>query len=183
MIQKEDIKREGRKSMKKTITKIFLCLIVSVFLAGCGNQKVDRETTAQSVSIANPWSDWKSLEEAETAVGFELGIPEKIADTYVADVFRTLNNELLEVIYRYEDYEICVRKQKGEGEDISGDYNKYDTSAEDDFNGGKIVEYSNSNNSAVKQIISYNGYSWSLMAPNGYHEDSNDEFLNYILAK
>ena len=90
---------------------------------------------------------------------------------------------MLEVIYRYEDSEICVRKQKGEGEDISGDYNKYDTSAEDDFNGGKIVEYRNSNNSAVKQIISYNGYSWSLMAPNGYQEDSNDEFLNYILAK
>ena len=169
--------------MKKIVTIILLCLAVSAVLSGCGNQKAVQETTAESVAIANPWSDWKSLKEAETAVGFELGIPEKIADTYVADVFRTLNNELLEVIYRYEDYEICVRTQKGEGEDISGDYNKYDTSAEDDFNGGKIVAYSNSNNSAVKQIISYNGYSWSLIAPNGYHEDSNEEFLNHISEK
>ena len=169
--------------MKKIVTIILLCLAVSAVLSGCGNQNAVQETTAGTVAIANPWSDWKSMKDAETAVGYAFGLPENIADSYTADVFRTLNNELLEVIYRHEDFEICVRKQKGEGEDISGDYNKYDTCTEDNFNGGKIIEYRNSNNNAVKQIISYNGYSWSLVAPNGYQEDANTEFLNHILGK
>ena len=135
------------------------------------------------VAIGNPWSDWDSIEEAEAAVGFSFALPEVIADTYVAEVFRTMNDELIEVVYRDEGFEVCVRKRKGEGQDISGDYNVYEICEETDYYGAVIMNYLNSVDPAAKQIISYHGYSWSLVAPNGYGVDLEREVLNWILKQ
>ena len=135
------------------------------------------------VAIGNPWSDWDSIEEAEAAVGFSFALPEVIADTYVAEVFRTMNDELIEVVYRDEGFEVCVRKRKGEGQDISGDYNVYEICEETDYYGAVIMNYLNSVDPAAKQIISYHGYSWSLVAPNGYGVNLEREVLNWILKQ
>ena len=161
--------------MKKCITLVLCCLIL---FAGCGKQ----ESQSQTTFIGNPWSDWESLQEAETAVGFTFGLPESIGN-YTAAAFRTLNNELIEIIYRDGDSEVRVRKQTGEGQDISGDYNQYDTCTEEAMNGGTIVHYHNSHNNAVKQIISYDGYSWSITASEAFPEDANRDFLNLIFCK
>ena len=164
--------------MKKAVSIILLCLIISAIYAGCGKQVP--EQTSQTTAIGNPWTDWDSMEKAEAAVGFPFGLPEIIADSYHAVSIRTLNNELIEVTYRDGSFEVCVRKQKGEGQDISGDYNKYDVSTESNYNDGTITNYHNTSNNAVKQIISCNGYSWSLVAPNGCWGDSNQDFVSKI---
>ena len=169
--------------MKKVSSMILLCFILFGIFAGCGNQAKEQEKKSQTTAIANPWSDWDSMEEAEEAIGFVFGLPEVIADSYHAVSIRTLNNELIEVVYRDASFEVCVRKQKGEGQDISGDYNQYDTRTEKDHNGGTIINCHNSNNNAVKQLISYKGYSWSLVAPNGCWGDSNQDFLSKIWAQ
>lgn len=166
--------------MKKAVSIILLCLILFAVCVGCGNQTSVQKQTA---AIGNPWSDWDSIEEAESAVGFSFGLPEVITDGYHAVSIRTLNNELIEVTYRDESFEVCVRKQEGEGQDISGDYNKYDACTESNRNGGTITNYHNTSNNAVKQIISYNGYSWSLVAPNGCWGDSNWDFVSKILEQ
>ena len=169
--------------MKKNTSTILLCCIISAIIAGCSNQAISQEQISQTTTIGNPWSDWESIEEAESEVGFSFGLPEVIADSYKAVSFRTLKNELIEVIYLDEDYEVCVRKQKGEGQDISGDYNKYETCTETNHNGAMITSYHNSDNNAVKQLISYNGYSWSLVAPNGCWGDSNWDFVSKIMEQ
>ena len=161
--------------MKKIMAFILSCLIVSAFFSGCGKQK------AQTTTIGNPWSDWNSIKEAESAAGFSFGLPEVVADAYTATAFRTLNNELIEVIYHDGDSEIRVRKQKGEGQDISGDYNTYDTCTEENINGATVTTCHNSDSNVVKQLISYQGYSWSFTASNGFRGDSNADFLNLIL--
>ena len=161
--------------MKKIIAFILSCLIISALFSGCGKQK------AQTTTIGNPWSSWNSIEEAQRAAGFLFGLPEVIGDTYTATAYRTLNNELIEVIYHDGDYEVRVRKQKGEGQDISGDYNTYDTCTEESVNGGVVTTYQDSGSSPVKQLISYKGYSWSFTASNGFWGDSNADFLNLIL--
>lgn len=166
--------------MNKTVSIILLCLIISTIFVGCRNQTSEEKQTSQTAAIGNPWSDWDSMEEAETAVGFSFGLPEVIADSYNAVSIRTMNNELIEVTYRDEDFEVCVRKQTGEGQDVSGDYNKYEICTETNHNGGTIISYHNTNNNTVKQIISYKGYSWSLVAPNGYWGDSNRDFVSKI---
>lgn len=168
---------------KKAIVFILIFLILCAVCVGCGKQIADREPTSQIVAIGNPWSDWDSIKEAESVVGFTFGLPEVIADSYTAVTVRTLNNELIEVVYRDENFEVCVRKRKGEGQDISGDYNKYETRTEKNCNGGTMITYHNSNHDAMKQLISYNGYSWSLVAPNGYWGDSNRDFVGKILEQ
>lgn len=169
--------------MKKFAFIILCCFVISAIFAGCGNQEAEKEQISQNVAIGNPWSDWASMEEAEAAAGFSFDLPEVIAGSYTASSFRTLNNELIEIIYRDSDYEICVRKQKGEGQDISGDYNQYDTCTEETFDGGTISYYCNSSNNLVKQLISYKGYSWSLVAPNGYGDDSDWDFASEVYEK
>ena len=168
---------------KKAIGALLICLILFTMCVGCGKQMAEQVQTSQTTAIGNPWSDWDSIEEAESAIGFFFGLPEVIADSYRAVSIRTLNGELIEVLYRDEGFEVRVRKQKGEGQDISGDYNKYEICTEKEYNGGSIVHYHNSNNDAVKQLISYNGYSWSLVAPNGYWGDSGCDFVSKILVE
>ena len=169
--------------MKKNAAIILLCCMISAIFAGCGNQTAPQAQTSQTTMIGNPWSDWDSIEEAESATGFSFGLPEVIADSYHTVTIRTLNNELIEVVYRDEDFEVCVRKQAGEGQDISGDYNEYETCTETTHNGGTVTTCYNSNNNSAKQLISYNGYSWSLVAPNGYWGDSASDFVSNILEQ
>jgi hypothetical protein len=102
--------------MKKIISIILFCLIISTIYVGCGKQMEENEKTSQTAAIGNPWSDWDSIEEAESVIGFLFGLPEVIAESY----------------------------------------------------------------NAVKQIISYNGYSWSLVAPNGCRGDYNRDFGSKI---
>ena len=169
--------------MKKIVSMILLCLMMATMFVGCGKPKMEQEQAEQTAMIGNPWSDWNTIEEAEANIGFSFGLPEVIADSYNAVSIRTLNDQLIEVVYLDDDFEVCVRKQKGEGQDISGDYNEYETCTEEKYHGGTITNYYNSNNHAVKQIISYNGYSWSLVAPNGYWGDSNWDFVSKILEE
>ena len=166
--------------MKNIVSIILLCFVLFGVLVGCGNQTSESKQTSQSVAIANPWSNWGTMEEAEAAVGFSFGLPEVIADNFTVAAFRTMNNELLEVIYRDDESEIRVRKQTGEGQDISGDYNQYDICTEESIDGGTFIYYHNSGNSAVKQLVSYDGYSWSLVAPNGYGDDSDWNFVRML---
>lgn len=166
--------------MKKSAFVILLCCIVLSAFAGCGNQTAAQ---AQTTAIGNPWSDWDTMEEAEAAIGFSFDLSEVIDNSYHAVRFRTLNKDLMEVVYRDEDYEVCVRKQKGERQDISGDYNQYETRTETNQNEATITSYSNANNPAVKLLISYKGYSWSLVASNGFREGSCEDFVREILEQ
>ena len=167
--------------MKKLISIILICLMIIAAFAGCGNSAPEPEhnTTA---AIGNPWREWATIAEAEDAVGFPFGLPHVIADSYEATEFRSMNKELIEVVYLDGEYEVCVRKLLGEGEDISGDYNQYESCTETRQSGAAITTYRN-NGGAVKQLISHNGHSWSLVAEKGFWGDSANDFLNAILAQ
>ena len=166
--------------MKKTISVMLLCLMIVGIFAGCGKQGTGQQ---QMAMMGNPWSQWMSIEEAEAAADFSFGLPAVIDARFYADEIRTMNNELIEVVYRDQTLEICVRKQKGEGQDISGDYNEYETCTEENIDGATVIQYSNSDNDAVKQLVSYNGFSWSFVAPNGYGEGSGLVFVYAILEE
>lgn len=168
--------------MKRMVSGIFLCMTAAVLLIGCCIPKSQEHKTEQTTAIANPWSDWDTMEDAEAEVGFDFGLPETIADTYQACGFRTMNKELMEVIYRDEDREVRVRKCSGEGQDISGDYNTYDVCTEENIGGGSVATYQNSGSNALKQVISCNGFSWSVTAPEGFAGDDNHDFVNLILG-
>ena len=169
--------------MKKLMIML-VCVGVMVMFAGCGTGAEEQEQAqgnGSGVMIANPWSDWGSIAEAETATGFSFGLPETV-DEYMADEFSTMNGELIQVVYHSGDSEICIRKQAGEGQDISGDYNVYANSEESQQNGGTVTVDSNEAGKVVRQIISHKGYSWSVVASDGIPAELAQEFLNLILG-
>lgn len=96
-----------------------LAVLLLLAAAACGQK-------AEPTQLVNPWLDHETLAEACHAVGFELTVPEHI-EGYDAPIYRTMNNELIEVIFPTENNEICIRKAVGgeSGSDISGDYNDY----------------------------------------------------------
>ena len=164
--------------MKKIVALALACLALLGVLAGCG-QKEEPVESAPPVYMGNPWSDWGTIEEAEKAVGFAYGLPTLIDDRYTVAAYRTMNNELLEVIYRWEEIEFRVRKQAGEGQDISGDYTEYDTCTQETLDGGEVTRYQNQ--TGEKLLISCKGYSWSVTAFDGYGQGAAPALAELIL--
>lgn len=163
--------------MKKLVIML-LCVGVVAMLAGCGAEEQVKEPVTM---IANPWSSWASIEEAEGKSGMVFGLPVTVAG-YTADEFSTMNGELIQIVYHSGDSEVCIRKQAGEGQDISGDYNVYENSEESRKNGAVITVDTNLEGEVTRQIISFDGYSWSVVAPGGIPTEVAQEFLDRILG-
>ena len=163
--------------MKKTIPLLLVCLI----LTGCSSTTQPSETTVDTspiLQLANPWTEYLSLAEAEVACGLVFPMPEIIAESYVTESFRVMDGQLLEVKYRDGDFPVTVRMQAGEGQDLSGVYGEFENIQTFETDGASItVRYING---GIVQLISKDGYSYSLYAPNHYWGDSNIEFLQYI---
>ena len=156
----------------KKILLIICTLFIFSSLFGCQKE----EEKENLVQMGNPWTDHAALKDAESAVGFPLEIPETIG-AYTAEVFRVLNGELLEVRYINGDSEVTVRKQAGEGQDISGDYTQYPTVSLTDADGYSVE--ARTDGTVTSAIISTGGYSYSVYAPCSAAE----EFISAITGK
>ena len=77
-----------------------------------------------SAQMPNPFKEYETLSEAAQTVGFELTVPETLNGSDHR-IFRAIENDLLEVIYRKGEEETArIRKADG-AEDVSGDYIVY----------------------------------------------------------
>lgn len=162
--------------------KMMIMILVYLMMAGCSEKTVTAETTTATsepvLQIGNPWLDYASLKEAEAASGLDFPMPETIADSYLAEVFRVMNGELLEVRYRDGEFPVTVRMQAGEGQDLSGVYGEVEN--EQTFQEDGAIIINRYIDGGIIQLISKDGYSYSLYAPNLYWGDSGIEFLQYI---
>lgn len=79
-----------------------------------------------SMQIANPWSEFDSLEEAESDAGIEIELPESYQG-FNHRIYRSMHRQMIEVIYQDADGRegFRIRKSRDFG-DISGDYTRYD---------------------------------------------------------
>lgn len=145
----------------KKFWAVLCILLISALFFGCGS-KEEVSSDNNYMQIGNPWKDYESLSQAEDAAGIKLDIPETI-EGYTATVFRVMNDELLEVRYTDGESEVTVRKQAGEGQDISGDYTTYPGVKGMDLDGGSVKERTDGTVSST--IISFGGYSWSVYSP------------------
>lgn len=147
--------------MKKIIFGSITILVLATLVA-CGQ----KENPAQ---IANPWTDHKTLGEACCAVGFDLTVPEQI-DGYDFPIYRTLNNEIIEVIYSAKDGEIRIRKYAGR-EDRDRDFGGHEAYPY----GGYATEVSNcyhelGTEPGTINLVSWgeNDYSFIFFCENGF---------------
>ncbi len=166
--------------MRFYLTLILLPVLI-LSLVACSPAVPANEGAA---GLANPWTDSDTLAAAEEAVGFSLGLPEVIADSYQAVSFRSMNGELLEVLYRDQndpDYTVCVRKQKGEDADISGNYNEYSSVTTEEVDGVTVTYKSDASNE-LQMLLSCGGYSYSLYAEHGCWGDSAMDFISAVVS-
>lgn len=162
--------------------KMFLLLYCAMLLTGCASASMSAPGTEPPpepmMQIGNPWVDYDTLNEAEEACGFNSPLPLTVAGSYTAQSFRVMNGELLEVVYRDGEFEVMVRICPGENQDISGVYEEADTVEEMSVNG--ITVTVKNIDCSVLHLISADGCSYCLYAPNGYQDSAAMEFLNFI---
>ena len=164
--------------MKNAILFLMACLR----LAGCSSTTQPPETTAETapvIQMANPWEDYDSLEEAEAACGLDFPLEDVVADSYNAEFYRVMNGELLEVTYRDNVFEVTVRMQAGEDQDISGVYEEFENISTFEMENHTIIN-KKIKDGGILQLISKDGYSYSFYAPNHYWGDSNADFLAFL---
>ena len=87
------------------------------------NNKENNGAEGETTQIPNPIVEYKTLEEAQKAVGFDFKAPEEVTGFENKNI-SVISNELIQIIYSNDNNEVCVRKAKG-SDDISGDYNAY----------------------------------------------------------
>lgn len=82
------------------------------------------EETGIVIGMPSPFSEFRSIEDAEKVTGFKLTLPEKMPGGYSQKAIEAIQNDLIQVFYENGEKEILIRKAKG-GDNISGDYNEY----------------------------------------------------------
>ncbi len=104
---------DGRARMKSSVTE-----------TGATPEAASSDAP-MSMQIANPWSEFDSLEEAEADAGIEIELPESYQG-FNHRIYRSMQGEMLEIIYQDADGKegFRIRKSRDAG-DISGDYNSY----------------------------------------------------------
>ena len=162
---------------------MMMLILICLLMTGCSEKTLTAETTVPAtealLQIGNPWKDYASLEEAEVACGLDFPLEDVVADSYKAESYRVLNGELLEVRYRDDSFEVTVRMQAAEDDDISGVYAEYkDIHTFEEETYTIILKYIQEG--GILQLISKDGYSYSFYAPNHYWGDSNADFLAFL---
>lgn len=159
--------------MKRTLAALFL--LCAALLTACAS--TEQPAATEAMQLANPWVEYETLEEAEAAAGVDFSFPETVGGCFSARSYRVMAECLMEVTYRDKDdeaFEVTVRQSAGEGQDISGDYRSYETVTE--FTEGDSTVVHKSGEYGELTLIWYDGYSYSLYAPNGYWGDSYNDF-------
>lgn len=91
-----------------------------------GQKSAAAADAPMSMQIANPWSEFDTLEEAESDAGIEIELPENYQG-FNHRIYRSMHRQMIEVIYQDADGRegFRIRKSRDFG-DISGDYTRYD---------------------------------------------------------
>lgn len=91
-----------------------------------GQKSAAAADAPMSMQIANPWSEFDTLEEAESDAGIEIELPESYQG-FNHRIYRSMHRQMIEVIYQDADGRegFRIRKSRDFG-DISGDYTRYD---------------------------------------------------------
>ena len=159
--------------MKKKIIIAVCTALMAVSLAGCGGNTTTK--ISSSVAMANPWEDFKTLEEAQEKVGFEISLPE---DWAKKDAVYRVCEGLNAIEVRFDEGDEVIRKAKDDG-DISGDYNEY-ASEETMTIGEAQVTFKGTSEDEVNLAVWVSGdYSYSVSSTDAV---SADQMKNIVEA-
>ncbi|MCI5568452.1 MAG: hypothetical protein MR372_01200 [Lachnospiraceae bacterium] len=160
--------------MKKKIIIAVCTALMAVSLAGCGGNTSTK--ISSSVAMANPWEDFKTLEEAQEKVGFEISLPE---DWAKKDAVYRVCEGLNAIEVRFDEGDEVIRKAKDDG-DISGDYNEY-ASEETMTIGEAQVTFKGTSEDEVNLAVWVSGdYSYSVSSTDAVSADQMKKIVEAV---
>jgi hypothetical protein len=119
----------------------------------------------KSVELANPFVSCETLEEAERIAGFSLELPGQLPDWIRRTTMRAVGSAMIEVTFEGQDRELVIRKGTG-SQDISGDYNVYDSEKVCSVDGCRVVVRGTGGKAAVA-VWTRDGYTYAVNAEPG----------------
>lgn len=167
--------------MKKWIA-FGVCAVMAVSMTACGSQKQTPSTTETSsvsqMQTSNPFVSCESIADAEKTAGFSLSLPEHAPDWATETTIRATQSGMIEVVYLGNDNELRIRKGTGT-EDISGDYNTYET--EEELSVGDMQVQVKGNAGKVSLATWNNGtHSFSISSSNGMAQEELNTLISSI---
>lgn len=155
-------------------------MAVVVFSTGILNN-ITPQPEDEVVTVANPMIQCADMTEAENLAGFTLDAPDSIMGSDSKDLYvYNIDNKLIEITYYLNNEELCtVRKGVG-NEDVSGDYNQYESTTQIENND---ITYTLNTNSNLVYLVTWNtdGYSYSFSSVKGIKPEEILNILNSIM--
>lgn len=143
-----------RWSLKWATPLLAACAIIICFMV-----YKNMNQNKSNVTIPNPWSEVNTIEEAEKITGFKFSIPETINNETISNI-SVMDDTLISVDYGEN---ITIRKSSVL-EDISGDYNQYDSSETQTIQDVDVTIQSNTTTYSI--TWNKDNYSYSLYSDN-----------------
>ena len=158
--------------MKKlTAIATAITLAATLGIVACTGQNATPTETEGSASlggmmqVANPWSEYATIDEAAAAAGFDMTVPDSI-DGYDRTLIQAMENDMLEVRFTAGDEEINIRKSidayDGDNSGVYGEYTKDAAQVN-----GTDVTVSSEGDLAYIVTWTKDGYSYSVYASAG----------------
>lgn len=130
------------------------------------------------VQYGNPYAEYDTLEEAENTIGFEISVPDSYSE-YTEPYYAVIEGKILEVqYYNGDDRGMIISKSRG-SEDISGDFNEYNTVTETEVNGNTVTIKGNGDEFSLALWVS-GDYSYSVSVSSGISENALKEIIEKI---
>lgn len=125
--------------------------------------------TANVNDIINPIESFDTIDKAQKALKFKVIVPKELLGKYNIKYINTISRELFQICYLNKGNDILFRTGQGV-DDISGDYNDYETNSIVNINGSDVKLKGNDNLIKVA-TWSANNMSYSVSVDNGMKQD------------
>ena len=140
-------------------------------------QYVDFEKAGGQTQIPNPFTEYKTIDEALKAVNFNALYPVNVPEGYeVSDIF-VMSGEMLQIVYKNADNEIMYRTQKGT-EDISGDYNTFKSTQA--LKVGDITASVRTSDNGMSVIWTSNGLTYSVYSDKALTNENISSIISSV---
>lgn len=133
--------------------------------------------TAGQEETANPIAEYDTLEEAESAIGFDAEFPTDVAG--MTPQYATVGDDILEVIYESSDGEELVFRKGTGAEDISGDSTEWTNQREVQV-GDVTATVSGNGDLENKAVWTSGEYSYSVTSKIGLLSDVMQDYISQM---
>ena len=126
--------------------------------------------TEEIVETPSPIEEFKNFDEAQKVLNFEIKIPNRIPEQFEVKDISTISREIFQICYSDGEYEILFRCAQRK-DDISGNYNQYDSDKIITLDDKKI-ELKGNNNLVNLALWKVDDISYSISVDNGMNKDT-----------